>query len=170
MSILSSKFDIVSVENPVAVAALGIVLPANSAVVGSPVFNTNGTPTAGLVPPGAIVTMNSSGEAVLGTTAADIVTTRLGKQVAFVAIDGNMDYSGAFTNKITCLQGGFAMLTDQYTSGSPAVDFAPGKFVSFSAGKIIAATATNQWIGVVGPAGYDAVEGTVQVLVPQGSF
>lgn len=170
MSILSSKFDIVSVENPIAVAALGIVLPANSAVVGSPAFSINGTPAAGLVPPGAIVAMNASGEATLATTAADVVTTRLGKQVVFVAIDGNQDYSGAFTNKLTCLQGGFAMLTDQWTSASPAVEFAPGKFVSFTAGKIIAATSTNQWMGVCGPAGYDSAEGVVQVLVPQGSI
>jgi len=170
MSLLNSNFDIVSVDNPVAVAAVAQVLPANSALVGSPVFNTNGTPNVGLVPPGTIVVMNATGEAVLGTAldTATAATRAANTKMAFVVIDGNTDYSGAFTNKLTCLHGGFTMVTDQVTGTLST--FTPGTPVSFAAGKLIVATTNLQIIGVVGPAGYDATLGTVQVIVPQGGL
>lgn len=170
MSLLNSKFDIVSVDNPVAVSALAQVLDVDATLLPSPVFTTNGTPSLGTIAPGMIVTMNSSGKAVLGSTGDISANPHTTKKMPFVVVDGNSDYSGGFTQKLTCLQGGFTMQTDQWTSGAPATDFAPGKFVSFNAGKIIAATATNQFIGMVGPAGYDSVEGTVQVIVPQGGI
>ena len=167
MSLLNSKFDIVSVDQPVAVAALAQVLSVASPP--SPAFNANGTPVAGSIVPGTIVMMDSTGKAVAASS-ADVVASRLDTVAPFVVIDGNADFSGAFTQRLTVLQGGFTMVTDQWTSADPATDFAKGKFVSFDAGKIVAATATNQWLGVVGPDGYSAAEGTVQVIVPQGGF
>lgn len=171
MSLLNSAFDIVSVDNPVAVAALAVVLPVDSSILPSPVFSVNGTPnTAGTIPPGTIVTMNSSGNAVLATTAADVTTaaTRATNlKPIFVVLDGNQDYSGAFVQKLTCLQGGFTMLTDQFNGVIST--FTPGTWVTFSAGKIsVIATQTNQILGVVGPAGFDSVANTVQVIIPQG--
>ena len=159
MSLLASKFDIVSVDNPVALAALAQVL----AVPGGETFNSQGTPVAGTIPPGAIVTMDTTtGQAVLATTGD--VTTRLNVKMVFVTIDGNQDFSGSFVQKITVLQGGFTMLTDQYDAGA----YTPGLPVTFNAGKIHLAGATDQFIGVVGPAGLDAVNGVLQVIVPQG--
>jgi hypothetical protein len=159
MSILNSKFDIVSVDNPVALAALAQVLT----VPGGMTLNSEGTPVAGVIPAGAIVRMDTtSGEAVLATTGD--VTTRLNTQMVFITIDGNKDFSGSFVQKLTVLQGGFTMLTDQYDAGA----YTPGLLVSFNAGKIKLAGATDQFIGVVGPAGLDAVNGVLQVIVPQG--
>ena len=160
MSILNSKFDIVSVDNPVALAALAQVLT----VPGGMTLNSEGTPIAGTIAPGAIVRMDATtGEAVLATT-ADVVAARLNAVMVFVAIDGNKDFSGSFVQKLTVLHGGFTMLTDQYDAGA----YTPGKPVSFNAGKIKLAAATDQFIGVVGPAGLDAVNGVLQVIVPQG--
>lgn len=160
MSILNSKFDIVSVDNPVALAALAQVLT----VPGGMTLNSEGTPIAGVIPAGAIVTMDvADGTAVLATT-GDVAAARLNAQMVFVTIDGNKDFSGSFVQKLTVLQGGFTMLTDQYDAGA----YAPGKPVSFNAGKIKLAGATDQFIGVVGPAGLDAVNGVLQVIVPQG--
>jgi hypothetical protein len=157
---LSSKFDIVSVDNPVALAALAQVLT----VPGGMTLNSEGTPVAGVIPPGAIVSMNvTTGEAELATT-GDVVANRLNAKMAFVTIDGNKDFSGSFVQKLTVLHGGFTMLTDQYDTGS----YTPGKLVSFNAGKVKLAGATDQIIGVVGPAGLDSVNGVLQVIVPQG--
>jgi len=162
MSILNSKFDIVSVDNPVAVAALAQVL----AVPGGMTLNSEGTPVAGTIPAGAIVVMDTTtGEALLGTT-GDVVASRLNAQMAFVAIDGNQDFTGSFVQKLTVLNGGFTMNTDQFVAGP----YTPGVLVSFSAGKVTVAGATDQIIGAVGPAGLDAINGVLQVIVPQGGI
>lgn len=159
MSLLASKFDIVSVDNPVALAALAQVLKVN----GGMTLNSEGTPVAGSIPAGAIVKMNTTtGEAELATTGD--ITTRLNTVMVFVTIDGNKDFSGAFVQKLTVLQGGFTMLTDQYDAGA----YTPGLLVTFNAGKIKLAGATDQFIGVVGPNGLDAVNGVLEVIVPQG--
>jgi hypothetical protein len=161
MSLLASKFDITSVDNPVALAALAQVLK----VPGGVTLNTEGTPIAGTIAPGAVVTMDiATGEALLATT-GDVVASRLNAKMVFVTIDGNKDFTGSFVQKLTVLNGGFTMLTDQYDAGA----YTPGKLVSFNAGKIKLAGATDQFIGVVGPAGLDAVNGVLEVIVPQGS-
>lgn len=166
MSILNSKFDIVSVDNPVALAALAQVLT----VPGGMTLNSEGTPVAGVIPAGAIVRMDAvTGEAVLATTgdvSTNVAANAQNKVMTFVTIDGNKDFSGSFVQKLTVLHGGFTMLTDQYLAGA----YTPGKQVSFDTGKIKLADAdgSDQIIGVVGPAGLDAVNGVLQVIVPQG--
>lgn len=154
MSMLNSKFDIVSVDNPTALAALAQVLPVDS----PPALGPNGTPQAGTIPPGAIVVMNTVGKAVLGTTAAD-------PQLVFVTVDGNMDYSGAFVQKLTCLHGGVTIKTDQFIPGA----YQPGLAVSFSAGKVKLRAAGEQIIGFVGPGGNNLVDGVLEVILPQGA-
>lgn len=155
MSQLNSKFDIVSVDNPVALAALAQVLPVDS----PPALGLNGTPQAGTIPPGAIVVMNSSGKAVLGSTAAD-------PQLVFVTVDGNTDFSGAFVQKLTCLHGGVTIKTDQFLAGA----YLPGLPVTFSAGKVkLKSLSGEQIIGFVGPGGLDSVEGVLEVILPQGA-
>lgn len=162
MSLLNSKFDIVSVDNPLAVAALAQVLEVNS--LPNPLFNTNGTALPGTIPPGAIVKMDTTtGKAVLATTP---VIDAANKVLAFVTIDGNMDYSGAFVQKITVLHGGFTMVTDQYTTGG----LFPGLPLTFDSGKckLLTDIVHEQLFGFVGPAGENTVDGTLQVIVPQG--
>lgn len=154
MSMLNSKFDIVSVDNPVALASLAQVLPVDS----PPALGLNGTPQPGTIPPGAIVVMNSSGKAVLGTAAAD-------PQLVFVTVDGNMDFSGSFVQKLTCLHGGVTIKTDQFLAGA----YQPGLAVSFSAGKIKLKVAGEQIIGFVGPGGLNSVDGVLEVILPQGA-
>jgi hypothetical protein len=167
MSLLNSKFDIVSVDNPMALAAIAQVLKVNN----PPAIGSNGTPQPGVIPPGAIIEMNSAGEAVLAA-AVDIVAAPLTAKLAFVTLDGNTDLSGSFVQKLTVLAGGFTMLTDQFVSG-PA--FLPGSQVSYgpagaTAGKVVARTvATQPLLGVVGPAGLNSVTGVLQVIVPQGA-
>jgi uncharacterized protein YaiE (UPF0345 family) len=160
MSLLNSKFDIVSVDNPVALAALAQVLPVNSPP--SPSVGTNGTPTAGVIPPGAMVVLNTSGKAVLATT---LDLTMVDPQCVFVTIDGNTDFSGAFVQKLTCLHGGVTIKTDQYDAGA----YLPGLAVTVNNGKIkLKSAATQQIVGFVGPNGLDAVEGVLEVMLVQG--
>lgn len=154
MSLLNSKFDIVSVDNPVALASLAQVLPVDS----PPGLGLNGTPQAGTIPPGALVVMNSSGKAVLASTAAD-------PQLVFITVDGNTDFSGAFVQKLTCLHGGVTVKTDQFAAGA----YLPGLAVSFNLGKIKLRAAGEQIIGFVGPSGLDSVEGVLEVILPQGA-
>ena len=164
MSLLNSKFDIQSVDNPLAVAALAQVLSVNN----PPALGTNGTPQPGTIPPGAIVVMNNptDGTAILAATAPAYTANT--PVLAFVTIDGNMDFSGSFVEKITVFAGGFTMVTDQWASTNGA--FVPGAPVTFAAGKIVAMPSpATQLIGFVGPAGYDSVAGTVQIIVPQGA-
>ena len=161
MSLLNSKFDIQSVDNPLAVAALAQVLAVNN----PPALGTSGTPQPGTIPPGAIVVMDNSGggTAVLATAPAYSLNAPL---LAFVTIDGNMDFSGSFVEKITVFAGGYTMVTDQFSAGT----YHPGDPVSFASGKICVMPATpTQLFGFVGPAGYDSVAGTLQVIVPQGA-
>lgn len=165
MSLLNSKFDIVSVDNPMALAAIAQVLKVNN----PPAIGINGTPTPGVIPPGAIIEMNTAGEAVLAN-AVDVAAAPLTAKMAFVTLDGNTDVSGAFVQKLTVLAGGFTMLTDQFVAGA----YLPGAQVSYgagaNAGKVILRTALTQpRLGVVGPAGLDTVNGVLQVIVPQGA-
>lgn len=166
MSLLNSKFDIVSVDNPMALAAIAQVLKVNN----PPALGLNGTPQPGVIPPGAIIEMNSAGEAVLAA-AVDVVAAPLTAKMAFVTLDGNTDLSGAFVQKLTVLAGGFTMLTDQFVAGA----YLPGLQVSYgaagpNAGKVVLRTAATQpLLGVVGPAGLDSVNGVLQVIVPQGA-
>lgn len=162
MSLMSSKFDIVSVDNPVALAALAQVLK----VPGGMTLTSEGTPIAGVIPPGAIVTMDpANGTALLATT-GNVTTSRLNAKMVFVTIDGNKDFSGAFVQKLTVLHGGFTMLTDQYDAGS----YSPGTLVSFNGGKVKVAGVDDQIIGAVGPAGLDSINGVLEVIVPQGGL
>lgn len=162
MSLLNSKFDLVSVDNPVALAALAQVLSVSSPP--SPTLNANGTPVAGTIFPGAVVKMDSSGKAVLATT-PDLSADP--KVLPFIAIDGNVDYSGAWTQRLTVLQGGFTMKTDQYDPDPPYV---AGDALTFSGGKLTKkVSADQQGYGWVGPEGEDTVNGVLHVIVPQGA-
>lgn len=112
------------------------------------------------------MTMDSNtGKAVLASTPD--ISQAVDRVLPFVTIDGNTDYSGSFVEKLTVLHGGFTMTTDQF-SGSV---FPFGAPVTFSSGQVALMTnrATQQLFGFVGPAGYDAVNGTLQVIVPQGA-
>lgn len=157
MSLLNSKFDIVSVDNPLALAALAQVLESPTGMTLGP----NGTPLPGTIPPGSIVEMGNDGKAQLATTAN--VTTNLNKKMVFVALDGDQDYAGSFVKKITVLHGGFTMVTDVFDANGV---YAPGVAVTFRNGKIAQALETDQFIGFVGPQGLK--DGVVQILVPQG--
>ena len=210
MSVFASKFDVQSVETPLAVAAVAQVLDVAVGAVsglytgaGSVNDFSGGTPLTGAVSisPGTIVSMNSSGQAAPANAPVLWVTATGNSEVAnsfvrkasgagtlalkvlpFVVIDGNTDFSGKFSRRVTALHGGMTILTDQYTldtnyglggaSNGANGDFAPGLPVSFLGGKIVPAVlgaALRQIIGFVGPAGLDTVNGVLQVVIPQGS-
>jgi hypothetical protein len=161
--LINSKFDIVSVDNPVALAALAQILTVDD----PPGLSSEGTPLAGEFPPGAIVEMNEDGKAVLATSPANVTADMALKKLLFVTIDGNTGFSGAFAQRLTVLAGGFTMLTDQFETGT----YVPGAPVAVDEGKIVAmeSPSTVQVYGFVGPAGLDATNGVLQVIVPQGA-
>lgn len=181
MSLLNSKFDICSVENPLAVAALAQVLAVDYGAAAG-LYSTNGTPqtpASAALPPGTVVVMGADGKAVKGDAPVLFIEGAAGNGkeldgtvdpvLPWVTIDGNTEYSGAFVRKVTVLQGGFTMLTDQFDATAGTFDI--GKPVTFAGGKIVprkGAHALKQIYGFVGPDGHNTVTGVVQVVIPQG--
>jgi hypothetical protein len=165
MSILTSKFDIITHDPPeYAKAGLAMVL----SVYGAPAVSSSGTPTAGTIPAGSIVVMDSDGLAIPADN--DDATTHAPK-LMFVTVDGDMDYDGSFVHKLTCIQGGIEILTDQYLSAS----YTPGDMLTCGQasataciGKFRAAASGEQIYGVVGPLGLNATTGVLDVIIPQG--
>lgn len=166
MSILTSNFDIITHDPPEsAKAGLAMVL----SVYGAPAPGAGGTPTAGSIPAGSIIVMNSNGLAILADN--DDATTHAPK-LMFVTIDGDQDYDGSFVHKITCVQGGIEILTPQYVSAA----YSPGAMLSCgqasggtsTIGKFRAAAGGEQIYGIVGPLGLNSTLGVLDVIIPQG--
>ena len=165
MTMLTSQFDICSVDNPMVLSALAQTLPVDS----PPGLDANGTPQAGTIPAGTVVQMNVAGNAIPASTPDISAANRV---LAFVAIDGNVDFDGRFVEVLTVLHGGFTMWTDQFVAGA----YQPGLPVSFGitvAGKVelLTSRTTQQLLGFVGPSGLDTTTtpNRLQVIVPQGA-
>lgn len=190
MSQLNSKFDLISEESFASPMSMAITLAI------SPTYGTSysSTPVSNTTfPAGTIVEMDSTGKAVVATGRK--LTGVLSGAPAFdvpklfaVVIDGSDTFTGAFTNKLTCLLGGFQMLTTQFTGTSfsvgdalavgagkemsaanadLAVTVRNGATLDGTEGKLRKATARDQVFGFVGPRGYSAADGTLHVIVPQ---
>lgn len=191
MSQLTSKFDLISEESfasPMAMAITLAVSPTYAASYSStPVANTS-------FPAGTIVQMDSTGKASVATGrkligydsgATPPVKVDVPKLFA-VVIDGSDTFTGSFTGKLTCLIGGFQMITEEFTGDtfSPGDALAVGGGAEMSAysgmlvtarggaalsgteGKLRLADARDQIFGYVGPKGYSAADGTLHVIVP----
>jgi len=165
MSNLNSLFDIVTRDpHPNALASLMVILD----VAGAPGPGTGGTPTPGTIGPGTIIMMDANGQAVLGDNATWTTATPI---MYMVAVDGDMDYDGAFLHRITCLQGGLQMKTQEYDTG--AGPYAPGMPLTVgtagSAGQLIPLTLAGQpLLAYVGPNGVNS-DGTLDVVMPQSN-
>lgn len=190
MSQLNSKFDLISEESFASPMSMAITLAI------SPTYGTSYTSTPAsntTFPAGTIVEMDSTGKAVVATGRK--LTGVLSGSPAFdvpklfaVVIDGSDTFTGAFTNKLTCLIGGFQMITTQFDIGSGlavgdalavgggkemsardsdlVVTVRDGSTLSGTAGKLRKATGRDQIFGYVGPRGYSAADGTLHVIVP----
>jgi hypothetical protein len=163
MSNLNSNFDIVTRDpHPNALASLMVILD----VAGAPGPAPSGTPVAGTIRPGTIIMMNAAGEAILGdkatwTTAAPIMY--------MVAVDGDMDYDGAFLHRITTLEGGLQMKTAEFDPGV----YAPGDPLSVGTGPTAGlleplGAAGEPLLAFVGPNGVNS-DGTLDVIMPQSN-
>ncbi len=191
MSQLTSKFDLISEESfasPMAMAITLAVSPTYAASYSStPAANTS-------FPAGTIVELDSTGKAAVATGRKLIGissgATKVDRPKLFaVVIDGSDTFTGSFTNKLTCLIGGFQMITEEFTGDtfSPGDALAVGggfEMSTFSnmlvtgysssssdalggtAGKLRLADARDQVFGYVGPKGYSAADGTLHVIVP----
>jgi hypothetical protein len=163
MTQLSSKFDIISHDpHPAALASQMVVLEVKNAPAPAP----SGTPTPGTILPGTIVIMDpADGKAIVADN-ADAKTNA--PCMFFVAIDGDVDYDGAFVHKLTAMAGGGELEVENYV----AAVYQPGDMLTCGngadAGKWRAAAAGEQIYGVVGPNGLDSVNNVLDVIVPQG--
>jgi hypothetical protein len=171
MTQLNSKFDVVSRDpHPNARAGLMVILDVEGATgpygVGAP--NT-GTPIPGNIAAGMIVVMNASGRAIVADNVAALTDA---PQMFYVAIDGDMDYDGAFVHRITTIQGGMEIVTDLFVADA----YLPGDkltcgdsagLVDYS-GYFRKAVATEQIYGLVGSDGLNTIENTLHVIIPQG--
>ena len=199
MSLLASKFDIQSVETPLAVAAVAQVF--DIAVAGTVYTDgasgagdfSGGTPLSGstVINPGSIVAIGSDGKAALATAPDLWVATTGTAEVAnslvrkgtgsapnqspvpallpWVVIDGNTDFSGKFVRRVTALHGGMTILTDQVDTGPGS--FTPGAPVTFVAGKITAQLGTSKLKQTLGFVGPLGLDSNnvLQVIIPQGA-
>lgn len=129
----------------------------------------SGTPIAGPIPQGAIVVMNTSGEAILADN--DDASTDF-PTMMFVAIDGDQDFDGCFVHTVTCIHGGFEFKTDQYVAGaySPMDKLTCGDSGGGTdeSGMFRAAAKGEQIYGFVGANGLDSTNGVLYVIIPQG--
>lgn len=176
MTLFASKFDITTEDpHPNAQAGLMISLDVDDSLLPSPLHSTEGTPVAGVIPAGAVVYMNpaNDGKALLAD-GVDVQTND--KIMYFVTVDGDMDFDGAGYHRITCIQGGCRITTDQFVANPglvPGVQLTPGTTIGVDVGKFILKTdagydSKEQTYGFVGPEGYDATNGTLDVIIPQG--
>ena len=189
MSQLNSKFDLISEESFASPMSMAITLAI------SPTYGTSYSrtpPENPTFPAGTIVEMDSTGKAVVATGRKLIgIDSGLAKvdvpKLFAVVIDGSDTFTGAFTNKLTCLIGGFQMITTQFDVGSGLavgdalavgggsemsaysgmlVTARAGGALAGTAGKLRKADARDQVFGYVGPRGYSAADGTLHVIVP----
>ena len=173
MTKFASKFDVVTHDpHPNALAGLMVVLDPDPRTIPSPPFNTEGTLLPGIFEPGQIVMMDANGDAVLGV-APDTTTTL--PVLPFITVDGDWDLDGAAVHRLTCIQGGLEVQTEQYfpdvagfVPGAPLTFgiTAPGLFENKSGIGAI----NMQIYGYVGPRGEYAVDGVdvLDVIIPQG--
>lgn len=159
MTILNSKFDIVNREHPIAPSALVQVFDVKNPGT----IDANGTMQPGVIEPGHIVAYDSTGKADLASSpdlsAAEPV-------LLWVAVDGDTDFSGRFVRRVTAMAGGITVKTDKYAAGTYTPG-APLKVVSGEFSPTTGAGDTAQRYGYVGPAGLDAVNGVLEVIIPQ---
>jgi hypothetical protein len=173
MTQLNSKFDIVSRDpHPNARAGLMVILDVAGAIgpygVGAPY---TGTPVPGNIYAGMIVVMNTSGQAVIADNAAALTNA---PQMFYVAIDGDRDFDGAFVHRITTIHGGMEIVTDLFVPDT----YLPGHMLT--CGEVVgpndyrgyfrkAVGASGEQIyGMVGSDGYDSIENTLHIIIPQG--
>jgi hypothetical protein len=180
MTILTSKFNFRGRDpHPAAKASLATVLKVAGALGPYSTPGGSGTPVVGPIFRGAIVCMDVNGEAIL----ADSDVTNLAYQATqqktpfFVAVDGDQDFDGAFVHKVTALQGGMEILTDQFTVDPgliPGAPVCPGGTIGGDVGMFRLAVPTivpatdEQVYGYVGSEGYNTVTGLLHVIIPQG--
>jgi hypothetical protein len=170
MTKFASKFDVVTHDpHPNALAGLMVVLEPYP--LPSPLRNTEGTPNPGTFEPGMVVMMNANGKAILGiapdTTAAVVI-------LPFVTVDGDWDLDGAAVHRLTCIQGGLEIQTENYTPD--LAGFVPGAALTFgvtTSGLFenkSGLAADMQVYGFVGPRGEYAVDGVsvLDIIIPQG--
>lgn len=174
MSNLNSKFDIVSRDpHPNARAGLMVVLDVHGATGPYVGAGSSGTPIPGVIAPGSIVVMEqttNTGEAILANN-ADVDTAF--PTLMFITVDGDMDFDGAYSHRITCIQGGCEIVTDLFAPDS----YNPGDMLTCGddavpltdhRGYFRKAVATEQIYGIVGSDGLDTVENVLHVIIPQG--
>jgi len=180
MSQLTSKFDLISEESFASPMAMAITLAVSPTYAAS----YSSTPAANTTfPAGTIVEMNSTGKAVVagdnaqftvtqgGTSPFAVTVTAVAPKLYAVVIDGSDTFTGSFTGKLTCLIGGFQMITEQFTGtsftvGAPVAVGAKDGVSNSADGKLRAWAASDQVFGYVGPKGYSAADGTLHVIVP----
>lgn len=143
------------------------VADAQAAGSGPSMPNTSGTPTLGTIEAGHVVEQNALGQAVLAVS-PDLAAPAFQK-LMFITMEGDNDFSGAFTGRIVGLHGGIRFDTDKfaaaavYTPGLPLIASAatPGILTPKAA-----AADAFQAIAFVGPRG--RVGSVLDVIMPQG--
>lgn len=180
MTALNSKFNFRGHDpHPAAKASLATVLKVHGALGPYSTPGGSGTPVPGPIFRGAIVMMNLAGEAVLADNDVTVIPYQASttKTPFFVAVDGDQDFDGAFVHKVTALQGGMEIITDQFTPNAglvPGAPVRPGATSTGDAGKFrlaapsIVPGADEQVYGYVGSEGYNTVTGLLHVIIPQG--
>ena len=156
---LTSKYDLISaMPQPGGLASLwfsnGLAQEAATAIdagSGPGVPDSEGTPTPGVIEPGHVVTMNSSGNWDLATSPT--LGTPALPLLMGVVHSGDDDFDGAYLGKLVVLSGPVEILTDKVTGSS----FPIGTNLTVTAGRFVTevtASSTIQRVGYVGAQGF----------------
>jgi hypothetical protein len=149
MTLLTSKFDIPR------------GYPNGSALAEPFTIKKSGSPLVPVsLPQGTLVTqeLQSGGTVMAAATTPNTSTTD--PIDVWLVVEGNDDYSGAYTGKIMACKcmSGIIWETDQFATGT----YTPGVAVSFSAGQLKVKAANEQIIGHV-LEDLSATKGTIKV-------
>ena len=162
----TALFDITTRDpHPNALAGLMVILDVKN----PPPVGLGGTPTPGTIVKGNVLMMDSAdGKAILGDSALHIPATA--PQMYVFEVDGDTDLDGAFLHRVTCIEGGMQMKTDQYDTGGGA--YLAGEALTVGTGAQVGilvhlAGLAEPLLGFVGPGGV-LPDGSLDVIVPQG--
>lgn len=166
---LSQKFNL-SGRDPINGAKSGIyesfqpqeVATAYITGTGPGVPDVNGTPTPGTIEPGHVISLNTSGNAVLATS-PDV--TAVLPIMMWVVFSGDDDFSGSAVGQINCFHGGARFDTEKFNT---AVAYTIGAPLTASSGLLVPKVFGDnlQIVGFVGPRG--VLNGVLDVFMPQG--
>lgn len=170
MSILTEKFSLTG-RNPIQGCMAGIYesfqtaefVAAAAAGTGAGQPDSNGTPVAGTIVAGHIVTQDASGNVALATSPDLSAALSI---MMWVVVSGNNDWGGIASKRVNCAHGGLRMKTEKFDTAQSYPVGAP----LIALNGILTPKVLNDNKQIVGyvASTYVAADGVLDVFAVQG--